>query len=115
MIDTIEEMQQYKKIYVFNKDSYTYDNAINYVQYSVAKIEYRSFNKWFVQLKHSARKSKFPKTYNITGSALMDRRYEFHSSVEDVIRSYCRLLKYKPEKNAALFEKLKEMYPQHFI
>lgn len=117
MIDLVEDLENYKKVYVLY-DSITTDDIL-YAVYNVAKVERRGTMKYFAQMKTNSTHKWFKNTLNTVGMSLEFKHspnpYKVFSNVDDLRKYFCKQLKQKPEKNPKLVKKLTKLYPESFI
>jgi len=116
MIDTIEELSAAKKIYVLDTNVWRKEK-IDYAIYTVSRFERKGVNRYFIELKTNAFKSKFPKRLRAQGFTISFGKYSYqcYDNLDEAIRDYCRILKKDPSKNEELFKKLLELYPQNYV
>lgn len=117
MIDLVEDIQPFKKVYVLNTNLWR-ANKIDFAVYSVTKLEHIGVNKWFVHLKSNAIKSNFPKTLYAKGLMLRfggRSDYRCYSDFKSMQKDFCYLLKKEPEKNKNLTKKMMDLFPQYFV
>lgn len=117
MIDLVEELQNYKKVYVLY-DSLTTEEIL-IAQYDVVTVEKRSTMKYFAKLRTNSRHKYFKKELNTVSFRLefphQANPYDVYESRDAATKAFCKHLKEQPEKNPKLLNKLKEQYPHYFI
>jgi len=117
MIDLVEDLANYKKIYVLY-DSITTDDLL-YAVYNVTKVERRSTMKYYAQMKTNSTHKYFKKTLNVVGMSLEFKHtpnpYVVFDNLNDLKKHYCKELKKNPEKNPKLVKKFIKQFPDYFI
>jgi hypothetical protein len=117
MIDLVEDLANYKKVYILYDSITTSD--ITFAVYSVTKVERRGTMKYYAQLKTSSQHKWFKKTLNVVGLSIefphTANPYKLFDNLDDLRKHYCKQLKKEPEKNPKLLKKLTKQFPEYFI